>query len=79
MPAAGRPSRSHTRANPDETLYRWHCRCGYANVGYDPCFGCHCRAPRQVRANTVAHPPAPSPVDAMVASAGSTPPSRDVR
>ena len=38
----------------DETLFWWHCRCGYANVRYDPCFGCHTRAPRQVRHNTVA-------------------------
>ena len=35
-----------------ETLYHWHCRCGYNNVGYDPCAGCNRRAPRQVRANT---------------------------
>jgi hypothetical protein len=46
----------------DETLRRWHCGCGYANVGYDPCFGCHCRAPRQVRRNTVVIPAPISPV-----------------
>jgi len=40
------------RKKTDETLYWWHCDCGYANVRYDPCFGCHCRAPRQVRRNT---------------------------
>ena len=37
----------------DETLRLWHCpECGYANVGSDPCAGCHKRAPRRVRANT---------------------------
>jgi hypothetical protein len=36
-----------------ETLRLWHCpECGYANVGKDPCAGCHKRAPRRVRANT---------------------------
>ena len=35
-----------------ETLYHWHCMCGYNNVGYDPCAGCNRRAPRRVRANT---------------------------
>jgi hypothetical protein len=40
------------RRNSDETLFWWHCRCGYANVRYDPCFGCHIRAPREVRRNT---------------------------
>jgi len=40
------------RRRTDETLYWWHCPCGYANVRYDPCFGCHSRAPRQVRHNT---------------------------
>ena len=40
------------RKRTDETLFWWHCRCGYANVRYDPCFGCHSRAPRQVRTNT---------------------------
>jgi len=36
-----------------ETLRLWHCpECGYANVGYDPCHGCHKRAPRRVRSNT---------------------------
>jgi hypothetical protein len=40
------------RQRNEETLFWWHCRCGYANVRYDPCFGCHSRAPRQVRANT---------------------------
>ena len=37
-----------------ETLYHWHCTCGYNNVGYDPCAGCNRRAPRRVRANTKA-------------------------
>lgn len=36
----------------DETLYHWHCTCGYNNVGYDPCAGCNRRAPRRVRFNT---------------------------
>jgi hypothetical protein len=40
------------RRRTDETLYWWHCGCGYANVRDDPCFGCHSRAPRQVRRNT---------------------------
>jgi hypothetical protein len=40
------------RTKTDETLFWWHCRCGYANVRYDPCFGCHIRAPKQVRRNT---------------------------
>lgn len=40
------------RKKSDETLFCWHCRCGYANVCYDPCFGCHIRAPLQVRRNT---------------------------
>ena len=40
------------RKKSDETLFWWHCRCGYANVRYDPCFGCHIRAPRSVRQNT---------------------------
>jgi hypothetical protein len=40
------------RKKTDETLFWWHCRCGYANVRYDPCFGCHTRAPRQIRRNT---------------------------
>jgi len=36
-----------------EDLRLWHCpECGYANVGMDPCLGCHKRAPRQVRTNT---------------------------
>jgi rubrerythrin len=36
-----------------ETLRLWHCpECGYANVGRDPCAGCHKRAPRRVRSNT---------------------------
>ena len=35
-----------------ETLRHWHCRCGYNNVGYDPCAGCNRRAPRRVRSNT---------------------------
>jgi len=36
-----------------ETLRLWHCpACGYANVGKDPCLGCHKRAPRRVRDNT---------------------------
>ena len=37
-----------------ETLYHWHCVCGYNNVGFDPCAGCHRRAPRRIRANTTA-------------------------
>jgi hypothetical protein len=41
-----------SRLKSDETLFWWHCRCGYANVRYDPCLGCHCRAPRIVRRNT---------------------------
>jgi hypothetical protein len=35
-----------------ETLYHWHCMCGYNNVGWDPCAGCNRRAPRRVRSNT---------------------------
>jgi rubrerythrin len=36
-----------------ETLRLWHCpECGYANVGMDPCLGCHKRAPRRIRSNT---------------------------
>jgi hypothetical protein len=39
-----------------ETLRQWHCWCGYTNVGFDPCAGCHRPAPRQVRRNTRARP-----------------------
>ena len=44
------------RATAVETLRNWHCWCGYTNVGFDPCAGCHRRAPRQVRNNTRARP-----------------------
>ena len=35
-----------------QTLRHWHCRCGYHNAGFDPCAGCHRRAPKWIRINT---------------------------
>ena len=39
-----------------ESLRYWHCGCGYSNLAFDPCAGCHRPAPRYVRRNTRARP-----------------------
>ena len=52
-----------------ETLRRWRCPCGYSNVGYNPCAGCHRPAPRPVVANTDTTPTVgvPSPHNPLLA------------
>ena len=39
-------------ATNGDTLRHWHCRCGYHNAGFNPCSGCHRRAPRWIVRNT---------------------------